>query len=154
MILPRLRIGNIFSGDIPTKDHERVNVNRMDLQRHVLRLTTNTGRDVGFNLDSGSRLRHGDIMQDDSTTIVIYQTPEKVAIIKPQDHTLQTLTILGHIIGNLHRPIAIHQDKIIFPIQADSELELFMKLFGDKIQHIEIQSQVFIPEEAADVHGH
>ena len=154
MIRPRLYVGNIFSGDIPAQGHERVDISRMEMQRRVLRLVTNTGRDVGFNLDSGTRLRHGDIMQDGNTTIVIYQTSEKVVIVKPRDNTLQSLTILGHIIGNLHRPISINHDEIIFPIQADSELELFAKLFGDRILHMEVRRQVFIPEASADVHGH
>ncbi len=151
MIRPR-RIGNVFVDDISI--HEQVSISRTEMQRRVMRLQTDKGTDVGLNLDSGIRLKHGDIMQDNDTNIVIYQTPEKVAVVKPHDHKLQTLTLLGHIIGNRHRPIAILDNEIIFPIHADIELELFTRLLGDTICSIEIRKQVFIPEEAADVHEH
>ena len=44
------------------------------------------------------------------------------------------MTLLGHIIGNRHRPISIQSEEILFPIQADSEKEVFTKLFQNIIR--------------------
>ena len=66
------------------------------------------------------------------------------------------MTLLGHIIGNRHRPISIQSDEILFPIQADSEKEVFTKLFHSVIDKIEmtVKEQVFYPSTGVDVHEH
>jgi len=66
------------------------------------------------------------------------------------------MVLLGHIIGNRHRPISIKGDEISFPIQADSEKEIFTKLFQSIISHIHItvEEQIFSPQLGADVHEH
>jgi urease accessory protein len=63
---------------------------------------------------------------------------------------------LGHIIGNRHRPIGFEDEKILFPIQADSELEVFERLFKEIIGDIElnIEEKIFLPHTSADVHEH
>jgi len=66
------------------------------------------------------------------------------------------MVLLGHIIGNRHRPISIKNDEISFPIQADSEKEVFTKLFQSIINHIEmtVEERIFYPHSGADVHEH
>ena len=64
--------------------------------------------------------------------------------------------MVGHIIGNRHRPISIKNETISFPIHDDSEIELFGKLFHDVINKIDLsmQEEIFIPHESMDVHEH
>ena len=66
------------------------------------------------------------------------------------------MILLGHIIGNRHRPIFIQDDEVSFPIQADSEKDVFAKLFSSIINHIEItvKEQVFHPHLGANIHEH
>ena len=53
-------------------------------------------------------------------------------------------------------PYPFKNDEILFPIQADSEKEVFTKLFHSIINHIEmtVKEQVFYPSTGADVHEH
>ncbi|MEK6971641.1 MAG: Urease accessory protein, partial [Thermoproteota archaeon] len=62
----------------------------------------------------------------------------------------------GHIIGNRHRPIAIDKQTIMFPIQADSEIELFKNLFAEFLDNLEmkVEERVFVPRRGMDVHEH
>ena len=45
---------------------------------------------------------------------------------------------------------------ILFPIQEDSELEIFQRVFKDIIDHVElkIEEKIFLPHTSADVHEH
>jgi urease accessory protein len=55
----------------------------------------------------------------------------------------------------MHRPIKISNGKIYFPIQAESEIELFQKLFSNLGYNLDIKSDniIFEPEPGYDVHG-
>ena len=65
-------------------------------------------------------------------------------------------TKIGHTLGNMHRPIKISGEKIYFPIQADSEIELLNKMFQPIRDHLSITKakMVFEPEEGIHVHEH
>jgi urease accessory protein len=92
--------------------------------------------------------------------IVVEITPEKVAVVSfksiPNDHLFETAVRIGHTIGNLHRPIRLEDNKIFIPIQADSELDLLKRLFGQAGEHVEVSSTniVFEPEEGTSIHEH
>ena len=65
--------------------------------------------------------------------------------------------MIGHIIGNRHRPIAIDEKGTIsFPIQAESEIDVFRRLLHSVMDHIEltVEERIFQPEQGMDVHGH
>ncbi|MGB8935468.1 MAG: hypothetical protein WCC17_10235 [Candidatus Nitrosopolaris sp.] len=56
--------------------------------------------------------------------------------------------------GNLHRPIKLEENKIYFPIQADTEMEMFKKLFETINEHLVIKktAMVFKPEDGTEIH--
>ncbi|RZD37881.1 MAG: Urease accessory protein, partial [Thaumarchaeota archaeon] len=122
----------------------------------ILRKKTDLGTDIGINLDSGIKLQHGDIIGNSETKIIVEQIPEKVISIKLKKNSQNLAILLGHIIGNRHRPIGFEDEKILFPIQADSELEVFERLFKEIIGDIElnIEEKIFLPHTSADVHEH
>src|SRR5918912_167368 len=100
-----------------------------------MRKTYDKGTDVALTLPNGSQLRHGDIL---------LLEPENVAMIEiknniHQDDIIEVPARVGHTIGNLHRPIKLEGNKIYFPIQADTELDMFKKLFGHLNEHLEIK---------------
>jgi urease accessory protein len=89
--------------------------------------------------------------------IVVEQLPEKIITVRLKNKEMtEVMVLLGHIIGNRHRPISIQGDEISFPIQADSEKEVFTKLFQSIISHIDmtVEEQIFSPQLGADVHEH
>ncbi len=159
--------GNIYQDTKLAKEFENEtdpNFKQLVLQRHELektrfRKTTTDGTDVGISLDDGKTLRHGDILELDKIKILIKQEPEQVIKIKISEpsSTNHTFVMLGHIIGNRHRPIQIDNDGcILFPIHRESEFELFKSLFHDILGKIElsIENKIFQPNKSMDVHEH
>jgi len=154
-------VGNIFLdegfNDLKNGNFERLKISRMELEKRILRRMTDRGTDVGLKLDPGVKLRNGDVFKNEEKRIVIEQLPEKVISVRIKTKNMSyVMGLIGHIIGNRHRPISIQKDEISFPIQADSEKEVFTKLFQSIINHIEmtVKEQVFYPSSGADVHEH
>lgn len=154
-------VGNIFLddsfNDLKNGDFERLKITRMEMEKRILRRKTDRGTDVGLKLDPGIKLRHGDIFLNGKSKIVLEQLPEPVISVRLKNKNLtDVMILLGHIIGNRHRPIAINGDSVSFPILVDSEQEVFSKLFHNIIEHIEIttKEQVFIPHLGAEIHEH
>jgi len=153
--------GNIFLderfNELKSGNFERLKLSRMELEKRILRRNADRGTDVGLRLDTGVKLRHGDVIKNRDTKIIVEQLPEKVISVRLKTESrTNVMVLLGHIIGNRHRPISIQKDEISFPIQADSEKEIFTKLFQSIVGHIEmtVKEQIFFPHSGADVHEH
>ena len=154
-------VGNIFLDEgfenFKNGNFEKLKISRMELEKRILRRKTDRGTDVGLNLDPGIKLRHGDVIKNGDMKIVVEQLPEKIITVRLKNKKMtDVMVLLGHIIGNRHRPISVKSDEISFPIQADSEKEVFIKLFQSIINHIEltVDEQIFSPHSGADVHEH
>jgi urease accessory protein len=154
-------VGNIFLddgvNDLKSESLELLQLSRLELEKRILRRKTNRGTDVCLNLDLGVKLCHGDVIINDGVKIIVEQLPEKVMCVRLKTKNMVDVTILlGHIIGNRHRPISIQDDEILFPIQSDSEKEVFTKLFQSMINQVEItiQEKIFFPHSGANVYEH
>jgi len=141
---------------------EIIRISRSEAQRVRMRKTSDKGSDVAIILPQSAHIKHGDVLLLNNDRIIIVEIqPEKVAVISVEnnmasEHLFEMAVKVGHTIGNLHRPIKLEGNKIILPIQADSELDLLKKVLGSINHHIDIRSttMVFEPEEGADVHEH
>lgn len=140
---------------------ESLPVSRAEMERLRLMRKTDMGTEVGIVLEPGNKLEHGDVLLDDGKKfIVVEQTPEKVASVrikeKDPDKIARLSALVGHAIGNRHRPIAVNDDgSITFPVMADSELDLFRKLLPAGKIELEIETRIFQPTEgAAHTHEH
>jgi urease accessory protein len=141
---------------------ESIRINRMEAQRVRMRKRSSKGTDIALTTTPGTRLRHGDVlMAGNDKMITIELEPENLAVIQVKDNidehdVVQLPVAIGHAIGNLHRPIKLEGRKIYFPIQTDSEIEMFKKIFGRVLDHLEISQakMVFEPEEGMDIHEH
>ena len=150
-------LGNIFKDtNLEYESFEKLIISRIDLEKRILRKKTNLGTDIGINLNSSTKLQHGDIIGNHETKIIVEQMPEKIISVKLKENDEKIAILLGHIIGNRHRPIAIKDKMILFPIQEDSELDIFERLLKEIIEHIElkIKEEIFLPHTSADVHEH
>jgi urease accessory protein len=127
-----------------------------------MRKRSSKGTDIALTTTPGTRLRHGDVlMAGNDKMITIELEPENLAVVEVKDNihehdAVQVPVTIGHAIGNLHRPIKLEGRKIYFPIQTDSEIEMFKKIFGRLLDHLEITQakMVFEPEEGTDIHEH
>ena len=131
-------------------------LSRIEMEKSRLRKKTEDGFDIGLVLDPGKKLRHGDVISQDSEIILIDQLPEKILTVRFIENDKRLFLLVGHIIDNRHRPISIKNETISFRINDDSEMELFGKLFHDVINKIDLsmQEEIFIPHESMDVHEH
>lgn len=148
--------GNVFRGDAPAASMDRVRLSRPDLERTRMRRRTDRGADLGIDLDPGSKLCHGDVLTDGHSFVVVEQSPEKVIVARwPKGAPPELPVLLGHAVGNLHRPLSVEGDAVAFPIQADSEVEVFERLLA-RLGGIDlsVEERIFNPHEGADVHGH
>jgi urease accessory protein len=167
-------LGNIYldeqlksahSQHTSSQQNEIVLISRMESQRLRMRKISNKGTDIAITLPSGTHLRHGDvILLENNRMVVVEIEPENVlqvtinekSLDDEHDHLAELFVKIGHTIGNLHRPIKVRGTRIYFPIQAESEIDMFRKLFYPFRQHVEIGSAkiVFEPDENMDVHEH
>ena len=165
MLIVNTILGNIYKDDQLAKKIEdskdrgkfrRLLLSRIEMEKTRLRKKTDDGFDIGFVLEPGTKLQHGDVISESDETILIEQLPEKILTVKFKENRKDLFLLVGHIIGNRHRPISIRNEAISFPIHDDSEMELFEKLFHDVINKIDLsmQEEIFIPHESMDVHEH
>lgn len=164
-------IGNIHSNSdlndkyqemIKTGLVEKIEITRLESDRARIRKISDKGTDLALTLIPGSHINNGDVvMLSEEKMIIANRTPENVAMISlkglmSQDQLFETAIKIGHTIGNMHRPIKVVSDKIYFPLQSKSEVELFQTLLSNLINNIVIKSEniIFEPESGYDVHEH
>ena len=165
MLIVNTILGNIYKDDQLAKKIEdskkqgkfrRLLLSRIEMEKSRLRKKTDDGFDIGFVLEPGTKLQHGDVISESDETILIEQLPEKTLTVKFKQNDKNLFLLVGHIIGNRHRPISIRNETISFPIHDNSEMELFERLFHEVIHEIDlsIDEQCFIPHTSMDVHEH
>jgi urease accessory protein len=165
MLIVNTVLGNIYKDDQLAKKIEdskeqgkfrRLLLSRIEMEKSRLRKKTDDGFDIGFVLEPGTKLQHGDVISESDETILIEQLPEKTLTVKFKQNDKNLFLLVGHIIGNRHRPISIRNETISFPINDNSEMELFERLFHEVIHEIDlsIDEQRFIPHTSMDVHEH
>jgi urease accessory protein len=131
---------------------ETIKISRLESERIRMRKTSDRGTDIALTLPQGTRLRHGDVIILTKDKIVIVEIePENVAMVEVKDNIhdddiIQVPVTIGHTIGNLHRPIKLEENRIYFPILADSEIDMFKKLFASVNEHIEIKNTKMVCE--------
>jgi len=152
-------LGNIFDSRRLAKEYRRMmsagksetmSLSRADMQHLRLRRKTDAGSDVGIIMQSNARLKDGDVLVCSSAKfIVVRQLPEKVLSVKVRErdavHAAEVSALVAHAIGNRHRPIAVNDGTITFPIMADSELGVFEQLMPIGRVRLTIEEKVFQP---------
>jgi urease accessory protein len=141
---------------------EKIQVSRLEAERIRIRKVSDKGTDLALTLNPGSHICDGDIvLLAEERMVIARRESENVAIISinndiSAEQILDTAIKLGHIIGNMHRPIRVINNKVYFPIQSDSEIELFKKLFYNLRQDIDIKTEniIFEPDLGYEIHEH
>lgn len=134
---------------------DRLLLSRVEMEKLRLRRRTEGGTDIGIVLEPGFRLRHGDVLVGKPFTVV-EQLPEKVLSMKIErggaDKMIRLAALVGHTIGNRHRPIAVDHGTISFPLQAESEIDIFKKLLPAGMK-MKVANKIFLPTGEAHSHG-
>ena len=164
-------IGNINSDshlkdkyqEMLRRDHvERIEITRLESERSRIRKVSDKGTDLALIMIPGSHINDGDVLLlTEEKMVIAKRISENVAIISLKgdisaDQLFERVIKLGHTIGNMHRPIRVANGKIYFPIQSESEIELFRKLLFNLRDNLDIKSEniIFEPDPGYDIHGH
>ena len=171
MIIVNQILGNISQNSNLRKKYEemlknnlceKVGITRMESGKLRMRKSTDKKTDVAFIFEHNTNLRNNDVIyMDDNKMILLSLEPESVAIITLKSYenkeNIFPLSIkIGHSIGNLHRPIKVTKNQVIFPLQAETELEMLKKMFSSYDKFLDIQSgnMIFEPDEGSNIHEH
>jgi len=132
---------------------ERLPLSRIDMEHVRLKRKTDRGTEVGIVLERGAKLSDGDVLLDTKDKfIVVKQKAEKVISVKIREKDSRRMAevsaIVGHIIGNRHRPMAVSDSMIVFPVSAESELDVFSKLLPWDNVELKLEERVFQPSGA------
>jgi urease accessory protein len=134
---------------------EHLFVSRIETDKVRMRRKTDKGTDLGLVLERGSRLYHGDVLKVNGKLIIVVQRPEKVVSVEIGKRGAQQLidaaALVGHAIGNRHRPIAVERGRISFPVQSESELETFARMMPLGVK-LTVTDRIFVP--TGEVHHH
>ena len=153
---------NKYEDMIKNNNCEKIVINRLESQKLRMRKNTDKKTDVIFMLEHPPHLRNGDVIfLDEEKMILLTLEPELVAIITftsslNTDDSFPLSVKIGHNLGNLHRPIKVTKNQVIFPIQAETELEMLKKMFSsfNKFLDIKTDMMIFEPDEGSDIHEH
>ena len=87
MLIVKKILGNIYSDISLSKKIEDTKTNgkfqklfltRAEMEKIHLRKETDSGLEIGLTFETGTKLHHGDVLNGETSLIVINQTPEKI----------------------------------------------------------------------------
>ncbi len=100
---------------------ETIALDDTERRRSRLRVTTDAGTDLGVVVDQ-PELTPGDVLvlDDDRAVVVTFEEREAFVIeFSATETVVETAVELGHRIGNQHWDIAIEDDTVYVPVEAD-----------------------------------
>src|SRR5688572_28179124 len=141
---------------------ERVVITRMESEKLRMRKSSDKKTDIAFMFEHNPNLRNNDIIfMDDNKMILLAVESESVAIItfksyENKENIFPLSVKIGHSLGNLHRPIKVTKNQVIFPLQAETELVMLKKMFSSFHQFLDIRTEnmIFEPDEGSNIHEH
>ena len=84
-----------------------------ELQKRILRKTTDVGREIGIQLESG-HLHPGDILKREKNHLIVVRVKEESILVVPV-RNIREMGLAAHTIGNMHAPIELKSDSVITP---------------------------------------
>lgn len=120
-------IRNVDNEEEESKQREWIELDWEELNKRILRKTTDQGTDVAISLEEDQPLRFGDLLHEDEKRQIAVRTKlEPVIIARPQ-----SITEMGKAaweIGNRHTQCLIHENEIV--VRYDHTLEELLDKVG------------------------
>ena len=108
---------------VPSLERDVVFLDWEGRQKCRQRLETESGRELGLALPTGTVLSPGDILyREADVEIVVQGLPERVFVLRPE--SVEDYGIACYQIGNLHRPIGFDDGAILVPYEPVLENQL------------------------------
>ncbi|AXF56730.1 urease accessory protein UreE [Salicibibacter kimchii] len=127
-------IDNINDDQASSKQREWIELDWEELNKRILRKTTDQGTDVAISLEQDEPLNYGDLLyEDEERQIAIRTKVENVIVITPKTFTQMGKTAFE--LGNRHTPCLISESEII--VRYDHTLETLLEEVGVDYEHSE-----------------
>lgn len=105
-------IGNVKKQDVDQEKIEWIELDWEELSKRILRKHTNKGREVAISLAGDSHLHYGDIVFEDSESIIAVRTKlEPAYVVTPK--SMVEMGKIGFELGNRHTPCLVTETEII-----------------------------------------
>jgi urease accessory protein len=127
-------VGNIEANEMTHRNREWIELDWEELNKRILRKSTNGGTDVAIALVAPTPLKVGDILyQDEAIQVVVCTKKEKVYVIYPE--SMVEMGKMAFELGNRHTPCLISSDEIV--VRYDQTLERLFEEVGVKYEQTE-----------------
>ncbi|KFD41018.1 hypothetical protein HY02_06895 [Peptococcaceae bacterium SCADC1_2_3] len=127
-------IGNINDFPLSNRIVEKIYLTWEEIEKRMIRKTTDQGTEVGLVLSEPGNLRNGDVVYADAKRVIIIEVKALDAIvIKPK--SFSEVGRLCYVLGNRHLPIFIEDDEVIIPY--DNITWIFLQQIGFKMERKE-----------------
>ena len=117
-------LGNIRDLEVPA-DIETVTLEWFELEKRVLRKTTDRGREIGIVVEGSLRLKQGDVLQDSSEMIAVEIARTLTIVFEPAD--MRQMAQICYELGNRHAVVFLEGVQVLVPFDP-TITELFDKL--------------------------
>jgi urease accessory protein len=84
-----------------------------ELQKRILRKTTDVGREIGIQLENG-HLHPGDILFREENHLIVVRVKEEAVLVVPV-RNMREMGLAAHAVGNMHAPIELKSESVITP---------------------------------------
>ncbi|MHC5228849.1 urease accessory protein UreE [Enterococcus sp. LJL99] len=125
--------------DIENYHVETVVLSSDELNKKIIRVTTDHGNEYGIRLsDESEGLHNGAIFfLDDHNLLVINVRSEEMIIIEPK--TMDEMGEIAHMLGNTHKPVVVEEGKIVLELDPTVIELLNKKQVSHKVEKIKLK---------------
>lgn len=118
---------------------EKVLLNSDDLNKKILRVTTDHGNEYGIRLAEDSEgLRNGSLFFiDDHNALLVTVRSEEMITIRPS--SMDEMGEIAHMLGNTHKPVVVEDATIVLEIDPTVTALLDKKNIDYTIQKIKLK---------------
>ena len=134
---------------------EKIVVKSDDLERKIMRVTSDKGVEYGISLkESGDKLENGAILYNDGKKIIIIETDvEKALVVSPKD--MNQMGEIAHFLGNMHTPVKVENNKIYLHYDKYLDNTFKEKNYPFEIEYIKFKKALRHAEHGhGHLHGH
>jgi urease accessory protein len=108
----------------------RIRISASDAQRRRLRVSSESGTEVGVNIAHGEALHDGDVLapgSDGDQVVLVEVAPSEAMAIRvdveiPAEQLFAYGVRVGHMLGNQHWPIEVEKDVVLTPVTIDHKV--------------------------------
>lgn len=115
--------GNLSHFETHGREIDYALIEWFDASKHVLRLPTQAGREIGIRKPEGAALCDGDVLYHDEDLIVAVRI-KRCPALRVRLHDPVQAARLGYELGNLHLPVSITNDVLEVPFDEPTEQHL------------------------------